>query len=60
VLGAAGNLDQTVLQPTVTCVSSWAPGADVTVSASYPYNVSLLGLVVASGQLNSTMKERVE
>jgi len=34
--------------------------ADVTVSASYPYNVSLLGLVVASGQLNSTMKERVE
>ena len=60
VLGAAGNLDQTVLQPTVTCVSSWAPGADVTVSASYPYDVSLLGWVVASGQLNSTMKERVE
>jgi Flp pilus assembly protein TadG len=60
VLGAAGNLDQTTLQPTVTCTSPWTPGSDVTVSASYPYNVSLLGWVVASGQLNSTMKERVE
>jgi Flp pilus assembly protein TadG len=60
VLGAAGNLDQTQLQPTISCVSTWAPGSDVTVSASYPYDVSLLGWVVASGQLNSTMKERVE
>jgi Flp pilus assembly protein TadG len=60
VLGAAGNLDQTQLQPTISCVSTWAPGADVTVSASYPYDVSLLGWVVASGQLNTTMKERVE
>lgn len=60
VLGAAGNLNQAQLQPTVTCVSTWALGADVTVSASYPYDVNLLGWVVASGQLNTTMKERVE
>ena len=60
VLGAAGNLNQAQLQPTVSCTSPWTPGSDVTVSASYPYNISLLGWVVASGQLNTTMKERVE
>jgi Flp pilus assembly protein TadG len=44
----------------LTCDSSWQPGADVTVTASYPYDISLLGWVVASGRLNTTMKERVE
>ena len=44
----------------LTCDSSWAIGSDVTVTASYPYDVNLLGWVVASGQLNTTMKERVE
>jgi Flp pilus assembly protein TadG len=58
VKGAAANLDPAQL--TVTCSSPWTEGSDVTVSASYPYNVNLLGWVVASGQLNTTMKERVE
>jgi Flp pilus assembly protein TadG len=46
----------------VTCTpsASWAAGSDVTVTATYPYNISLLGWVVASGTLTSTMKERVE
>jgi Flp pilus assembly protein TadG len=44
----------------LTCDSSWQPGTDVTVTASYPYDISLLGWVVASGRLNTTMKERVE
>jgi Flp pilus assembly protein TadG len=44
----------------VDCSSSWSIGSDVTVTASYPYDISLLGWVVASGKLNSTMKERVE
>jgi Flp pilus assembly protein TadG len=44
----------------LTCSSSWQPGTDVTVTASYPYDISLLGWVVASGRLNTTMKERVE
>jgi Flp pilus assembly protein TadG len=44
----------------LTCSSSWQPGSDVTVTASYPYDISLLGWVVASGRLNTTMKERVE
>jgi Flp pilus assembly protein TadG len=60
VLGAADNLNRTVLQPTITCNSSWQPGADVTVHADYPFDVSLLGWVVVSGRLNSTVKERVE
>ena len=44
----------------LTGSSSWQPGSDVTVTASYPYDISLLGWVVASGRLNTTMKERVE
>ncbi|HYT51047.1 MAG TPA: TadE/TadG family type IV pilus assembly protein [Gaiellaceae bacterium] len=40
--------------------STWNPGDDVTVTASYPYSISLLGIVVKSGQLSSTTTERVE
>jgi Flp pilus assembly protein TadG len=40
--------------------STWDSGTDVTVTASYPYSISLLGLVVKSGQLSSTTTERVE
>jgi hypothetical protein len=35
-------------------------GADVTVTATYPYKISLLGLVVKTGRLSSTTTERVE
>jgi Flp pilus assembly protein TadG len=44
----------------LTCSSDWQPGSDVTVTATYPYDVSLLDWVIVSGQLNTTMKERVE
>jgi Flp pilus assembly protein TadG len=40
--------------------SDWVPGDDVTVKATYPYAISLFGVVVASGQLTSTTTERVE
>jgi Flp pilus assembly protein TadG len=40
--------------------STWAAGDDVTVTASYPYSISLLGIVVKSGRLSSTTTERVE
>ena len=55
---AAANLDQDVLDVTVT--STWEPGDDVVVSASYDYSIDLLGLVVASGDLTSQTTERVE
>jgi Flp pilus assembly protein TadG len=60
VLGAADNLDEDILEPTISCASSWGPGTDVTVHADYPYDISLLGWTVYSGRLNSTTKERVE
>ncbi|MBA2359892.1 MAG: pilus assembly protein [Actinobacteria bacterium] len=44
----------------VAVESSWQPGEEVRVSASYPYSISLLGLVVKKGRLNSATIERVE
>ncbi len=43
-----------------TPLSNWDPGSDVKVTASYPYQISLLGMVVKSGTLSSTTTERVE
>jgi Flp pilus assembly protein TadG len=55
---SAQDLKQTDLAVTVT--SPWQPGSDVTVTATYPYKISLLGMVVKSGRLSSTTTERVE
>jgi hypothetical protein len=32
----------------------------VTVTGTYPYSISVLGIVVKSGTLNTTVTERVE
>ncbi|HUI36488.1 MAG TPA: TadE/TadG family type IV pilus assembly protein [Gaiellaceae bacterium] len=58
IRSSAQNLDGSQL--TTSCSSTWQPGADVTVNATYPYQISLLGLVVKSGRLTSTTTERVE
>jgi Flp pilus assembly protein TadG len=58
VRNSAKNLNQSKLG--VTVASSWAQGTDVTVTASYPYAVSLLGMVVKSGTLTSSTTERLE
>ena len=55
---SATNLNQSKLAVSVS--SSWAPGSTVTVTATYPYSVSLLGWVVHAGSLTSTTTERVE
>src|SRR5207248_9652827 len=57
---AGGNLKNPGTDFKVSCSSSWTIGSDVSVTASYPYSISLLGWVVKSGTLSSTMKERVE
>jgi len=44
----------------VTVASTWQPTTDVSVTATYPYSISLLGMVVKSGRLSSTTTERVE
>ena len=36
------------------------PGADVTVSATYPYSIDILGWVVKAGNLTSSTHERLE
>jgi Flp pilus assembly protein TadG len=58
VLGAATDLDPSKLSVNVT--SSWVSGNTVTVNATYPYQINLLGIVVASGNLHSSTTERVE
>lgn len=60
VLASAGSLDSSELSKNLSCTSSWAPGAEVTVYADYPFEIKLLDWNVYSGRLKSTMKERVE
>ena len=58
VRNAATDLKSPDLQITVN--SSWTQGSDVTVTATYPYSINLLGVVVKSGRLSSSTTERVE
>ena len=58
VRGSAADLDQSKLDVSVS--STWEQGEDVSVSATYPYDISLLGFVIKSGDLTSTTTERVE
>jgi Flp pilus assembly protein TadG len=44
----------------ITVESTWKPGDPVKVTASYPYSISLLGVVVKSGRMNSSTTDRVE
>ena len=54
---AAGDLAAPL---TVVVTSTWVAGEKVTVTATYPYEINILGIVVASGDLHSTTVERVE
>lgn len=58
VKSSAANLDQSKLAVTVT--STWEPGTDLRVCATYPFSINLIGLVVQNGNLNSCTTERVE
>jgi Flp pilus assembly protein TadG len=55
---SGSDLNQSKL--TVDCQSTWQPASDVTVTATYPYSINLMGVVIASGTLKSTTQERVE
>ena len=59
VESSASGLDLDELDVVVTA-PSWEHGQDVTVTATYPYSINLLGFVVASGDLESKTTERVE
>jgi len=61
VLASAGSLNTTELGSHLSCTfSALQPGADVTVTADYPYDIKLLNWKVKSGRFTSTMKERLE
>ncbi len=55
---AAAGLEDKDLGVAVS--STWKQGDPVTVKATYPYSVDLLGIVVKSGNLESEITERVE
>ncbi len=59
IRASAVNLDQSKLEISVSS-PTWKPGDDVTVTATYPYAIDVLGVVVKSGRLTSTTRERVE
>lgn len=56
---SAAGLDPDDLDIAVSA-TAWEHGESVTVTATYPYEVDLLGFVVASGDLTSETTERVE
>jgi Flp pilus assembly protein TadG len=58
IRNSATDLQQSNLS--TSCSSSWQPGADVNVTATYPYTINLLGIPVKTGRLSSTTTERVE
>jgi Flp pilus assembly pilin Flp len=64
VRNSAGGLDKPCTATDGLCVSvntsAWKHGEDVTVEATYPYEIDLMGLVFKKGRLKSTTTERVE
>jgi Flp pilus assembly protein TadG len=61
VYADATSLDPSKLDVSVDASPDWATaGGDVTVTASYPYEINILGIVVKSGTLTTTTKERLE
>jgi Flp pilus assembly protein TadG len=60
VYASADNLDASKLTVTVSAPGGWQRGTDVTVTASYPFSINLLGKVVKDGLLTSKTTERVE
>ncbi|MDX6396687.1 MAG: hypothetical protein QOJ43_95 [Gaiellaceae bacterium] len=59
-INAASGLSVPPLDVQVSAPAGWVAGADVTVQATYPYDLNILGIVVASGKLNSKTTERLE
>lgn len=63
VRGAASNLKQSgpgSLFVDASATNWTVPGSEVTVTATYPYSINILGWTVAAGSLTSTTKERLE
>jgi hypothetical protein len=60
---AGSDLNSSNLNVTVnrTCTNNtYAQSSDVTVTATYPYSINIMGVVVSSGTLTSATTMRVE
>jgi Flp pilus assembly protein TadG len=57
---AASDLDQSQLVVDVTSTDWTRPGSDVTVTATYPFKIDILGWVVKQGRISSSQTERLE
>jgi Flp pilus assembly protein TadG len=57
---AASGLDPARLVVDIQSTSWTTPGADVSVTATYPYSIDILGWVVRAGNLSSITHERLE
>jgi len=60
VKASAAGLNASELGVSVTSTNWTVPGSEVTVTATYPYSINILGWTVKSGNLTSTTKERLE
>jgi hypothetical protein len=58
VVNAGSDLGLTTAD--VQVASTWGPGSDATVTASYPYSISVFGIAVKTGSLTSSTTVRVE
>jgi Flp pilus assembly protein TadG len=59
-IDAASDLDPNKVNATASNPNWNQSGSDVTVTVSYPYSIDVLGLVVSSGTISSSITERVE
>jgi Flp pilus assembly protein TadG len=57
---AAPGLKQTSIAVSYPNSPTFAQGSDVTVKVTYPYSISILGIIVKSGNLSSSTTMRVE
>lgn len=60
VRNAASGLDQSKLKVVIGDPTPTVAGSDITVTVTYPYSINVLGFVVSSGDLTSTMTDRLE
>ena len=60
VVSAGSDLGATFTTTNVSVNSTWNHGEDVTVRATFPFSINIIGIVVHSGTMSSSATERVE
>ena len=60
VKSSVWSLNTSNMGITVSPSQPWTAGQSVTVTVTYPYNISIMGVVVGSGTLTSKTTQRIE